>query len=269
MIATQCNYLKELVKMCVIATKPNDVHISKETLRICFENNSDGAGFIFAHNGELKIIKGFFEFERFWNSYSKAMTNYNNPTAIIHFRITTHGKTNHYNCHPFLINKEIGFAHNGVISFVDDDKKKSDTSMFNDTILKNLPKNWINNSSIFRLIEESIGTSKLAFLTNDGDYLIANEELGQWKDGVWYSNDSFKACKWTNPYNYGYVYQPYNRGAMNIHKKKKKKKKNKQVQLLGDGVVRYNCSSCDANLSTHYEQNQGLCSTCDKEYYQI
>ena len=50
---------------------------------------------------------------------------------------------------------------------------------------------------------DGVGTKlKLAFLTNDGDYLIANEELGHWKDGIWYSNDSFKACKWTNSYNY-------------------------------------------------------------------
>ena len=108
----------------------------------------------------------------------------------------------------------------------------------------------------------------MAFLTNDGDYLIANEELGQWIDGVWYSNDSFESCRWVNSYNYGYAYQPYNRGQMNT-KKKKKKKKNKPINLLDSGVIRYSCSTCDAHLSTIYEQNQGLCSTCDKEYYSI
>ena len=254
--------------MCIIATKPKDISISKETLKNCFDNNQDGAGFIFAHVNILKIRKGFFTFEKFWNSYSEAMINYKNPTSIIHFRITTHGKTDYSNCHPFLINKELGFAHNGVISFVDNDNKKSDTSMFNDTILKNLPKDFINNSSIFRLIEESIGSSKLAFLTHDGDYLIANEELGQWKDGVWFSNDSFEACNWYG-YKDTYVYQPYNRVMMNTYNKKKKKKKKKPINLIGDGVVRYECSSCKAHLSTHYEQNQGLCSTCDKEFYQM
>ena len=254
--------------MCIIATKPSEVSISKDILQNCFENNNDGAGFMFSNNGILKIRKGFFEFEKFWNSYSEAMKTFNNPTTIIHFRITTHGQTDYSNCHPFLINKHLGFAHNGIIHFVDDDKKKSDTSVFNDTILKNLPKDFINNSGIFRLIEESIGSSKLAFLTNDGDYLIANEELGQWKDGVWYSNDSFESCRWVNSYNYGYAYQPYNRGQMNT-KKKKKKKKNKPINLLDSGVIRYSCSTCDAHLSTIYEQNQGLCSTCDKEYYSI
>ncbi len=255
--------------MCIIATKPQETNIPKEVLRVCFDNNSDGCGFMFSNNGMLHLRKGFFNFDKFWNAYSEAMINYNNPTTIIHFRITTHGATDYSNCHPFLINKEIGFAHNGVISFVDDDKQKSDTSMFNDTILKNLPKNWINNSSIFRLIEESIGSSKLAFLTNDGDYLIANEELGHWKDGIWYSNDSFKACKWTNSYNYGYAFQPYNRGSLNVLNNKKNKKKKKKPFNAISGVVRYSCSSCDAHLSTHYEKNQGLCTTCDKEHYPI
>ena len=255
--------------MCIIATKPQETNIPKEVLRVCFDNNSDGCGFMFSNNGMLHLRKGFFNFDKFWNAYSEAMINYNNPTTIIHFRITTHGATDYSNCHPFLINKEIGFAHNGVISFVDDDKQKSDTSMFNDTILKNLPKNWINNSSIFRLIEESIGSSKLAFLTNDGDYLIANEELGHWKDGIWYSNDSFKACKWTNSYIYGYAFQPYNRGSLNVLNNKKNKKKKKKPFNAISGVVRYSCSSCDAHLSTHYEKNQGLCTTCDKEHYPI
>ena len=255
--------------MCIIATKPQETNIPKEVLRVCFDNNSDGCGFMFSNNGMLHLRKGFFNFDKFWNAYSEAMINYNNPTTIIHFRITTHGATDYSNCHPFLINKEIGFAHNGVISFVDDDKQKSDTSMFNDTILKNLPKNWINNSSIFRLIEESIGSSKLAFLTNDGDYLIANEELGHWKDGIWYSNDSFKACKWTNSYNYGNAFHPYNRGSLNVLNNKKIKKKKKKPFNAISGVVRYSCSSCDAHLSTHYEKNQGLCTTCDKEHYPI
>ena len=241
--------------MCIIATKPQETNIPKEVLRVCFDNNSDGCGFMFSNNGMLHLRKGFFNFDKFWNAYSEAMINYNNPTTIIHFRITTHGATDYSNCHPFLINKEIGFAHNGVISFVDDDKQKSDTSMFNDTILKNLPKNWINNSSIFRLIEESIGSSKLAFLTNDGDYLIANEELGHWKDGIWYSNDSFKACKWTNSYNYGYAFQPYNRGSLNVLNNKKNKKKKKKPFNAISGVVRYSCSSCDAHLIRHYEKN--------------
>ena len=53
--------------MCIIATKPKDISISKETLKNCFDNNQDGAGFIFAHDNILKIRKGFFTFEKFWN----------------------------------------------------------------------------------------------------------------------------------------------------------------------------------------------------------
>ena len=39
--------------MCIIATKPSEVSISKEILQNCFENNNDGAGFMFSNNGIL------------------------------------------------------------------------------------------------------------------------------------------------------------------------------------------------------------------------
>ena len=108
------------------------------------------------------------------------MKKFNNPITIIHFRITTHGLTNRTNCHPFLIDDSIGFAHNGIIDFVSDHKKKSDTIMFKREILQQLPDNFIDNDIIIRLIEESIGNSKLVFLNRKGEFRIANEHKGHW-----------------------------------------------------------------------------------------
>ena len=58
---------------------------------------------------------------------------------IVHFRIGTHGTSNGiYNVHPFYVDKNLVFAHNGMIHKVDDCKKRSDTRVFNDTFLKPL-----------------------------------------------------------------------------------------------------------------------------------
>jgi len=249
--------------MCIIATKPKGVFISKETAKNCFDNNPDGAGFMFASKGALTIRKGFFDFDKFWGSYCQAMVKNDNPTAILHFRITTHGLTDKSNCHPFQVNQNLGFAHNGVIHFVDNDKTRSDTSMFNDTVLKLLPKDFLNNQGVIALIEEAISSnSKLAFLDNDGNYTMCNEHKGLWDNGIWYSNETFESC--TIHYNYGSYYW----GGHGLQAPTKPKKKKKKKKYLG-GVIRYSCKQCKASLSTLYEQNNGMCSTCDNEHYSI
>ena len=243
--------------MCIAILKPEGESIKKATLKTCFENNDDGAGYMFVKNGAVQLVKGFVSFKNFWSSYVKNVVKNGNPISAIHFRITTHGKTNAENCHPFKIRNGLGFIHNGVINFVKNDKKRSDTSMFNEHILKRLPSNFIRNGAICDLIEESIGSSKLVFLDENGDYLISNEELGKWQDNVWYSNDSYKWCTtWNTPYVY-YRDKGYTSKAT-----KKNKKKNLPIK-----VDYSNCNLCKVPLLTRYTQNSGFCSACDNADY--
>ena len=174
--------------MCIAILKPENETIDKTRLENSFANNDDGAGYMFAKDGVLNLFKGFFRFEDFWNSYKRNVIENGNPISAIHFRITTHGKTDKNNCHPFKVNKKLGFIHNGVINMVKTDTEKSDTAMFNEIILKHLPKGFIRNQAITNLIEESIGNSKLVFLDNKEKYLISNESSGSWDNNVWYSN---------------------------------------------------------------------------------
>jgi len=243
--------------MCIAILKPRGEVIKKSTLKTCFENNDDGAGYMFVKNGALQFVKGFFTFKNFWNSYVKNVVKNGNPISAIHFRITTHGKTNAENCHPFKISNSLGFIHNGVINFVKPDKKKSDTSMFNEHILKRLPDDFIRNGAICDLIEESIGSSKLVFLNDRGEYLISNEELGKWQDNVWYSNDSYQWCTtWNTPYVYyrGNGYKPVTT----------KKDKQKSLPLKVDHSE---CQMCKVPLLTRYTQNTGFCNACDNADY--
>ena len=243
--------------MCIAILKPKGEIIKKATLKTCFENNDDGAGYMFVKNGVLQFVKGFFTFKNFWNSYVKNVVKNGNPISAIHFRITTHGKTNAENCHPFKISNSLGFIHNGVINFVKPDKKKSDTSMFNEHILKRLPDDFIGNGAICDLIEESIGSSKLVFLNDKGEFLISNEELGKWKDNVWYSNDSYQWCTtWNTPYVYyrGNGYKPVTT----------KKDKQKSLPLKVDHSE---CQMCKVPLLTRYTQNTGFCNAWDNADY--
>ena len=244
--------------MCIVIVKTDRTDIPKEQLKESFDNNRDGSGYLFAMNGNLTIKKGFFVFNDFYDNYSSDMERFNNPISIIHFRITTHGLTNKLNCHPFLVNDEIGFAHNGMIDFVDDHKKKSDTMMFRNDILRNMPSKWIFNDSVLKLMEESIGTSKLAFLDRNGNYRIVNEGLGHWNknETIWYSNKSYCEVKpvqyaW-NRFGHGGIYSQYD----NLNITNKKKTKNT------DNIERTQCRTCYSGLMSMAERKLGHCDKC-------
>tara|TARA_R100000742_G_C4274510_1_gene94522 strand:+ start:776 stop:1537 length:762 start_codon:yes stop_codon:yes gene_type:complete len=246
--------------MCIAILKPVGEVITKEDLKTSFRNNDDGAGFMYAKDGMLRFFKGYFQFKTFWASYRKNVVNNGNPITAIHFRIKTHGKTNVNNCHPFKINNELGFIHNGVINMVDSDKKMSDTAMFNKQILQKLPSDFIRNYGITNLIEESIGHSKLVFLNNQGEYLISNENLGHWNGNSWYSNDSYQ-CNYLT-YGFGYSYtKPYTSKKVYQKVTKPKTKPFKKDKAL-QSVSYTNCQDCRQVLITRYQQNEGLCNTC-------
>ena len=53
--------------MCIIVYKPQNTKFpSENTLRECFQNNDDGAGFMFSSNNVVHIKKGFMTFEKFY-----------------------------------------------------------------------------------------------------------------------------------------------------------------------------------------------------------
>jgi glutamine amidotransferase len=178
--------------MCIAIYKPAHKIISKETLQECYLSNPDGAGFSYSSGDRIKIRKGFFSFDSFWNAYKY----HQHKQCLIHFRIMTHGKVMMQNCHPFFINNKMSFIHNGIISHHSKDKNISDTKQFNDKILKPLVDKYgtslVFHPSFATIIEQYIGYSKLVFLDVDGNYKIFNEDKGVWDDGIWYSNNSYK-----------------------------------------------------------------------------
>lgn len=188
--------------MCIAIFKPASKVISKDYLRNAFENNSDGAGFL-VHDpkaNELLCYKGFFKFRDFWNKYSQ----FSRMKCIIHFRIRTSGKRDEPNCHPFMVNANLGFIHNGVISINRPKECFSDTWHFNQRIrhfLEKVPFAW-EKDSLRRFFDKigskeyssiGLGGSKFIFMDSNGKHAIFNEKAGTWEDGVWYSNTSYKS----------------------------------------------------------------------------
>jgi hypothetical protein len=180
--------------MCIIAAIPNHKTISKETLQRCWDNNPHGGGFTYTDGKKVHVMKEMISFKQYWRKFTQKREEFPLSSFICHFRISTHGKINEENCHPFKVNDELSFCHNGVIRNSPLSEDYSDTVMFNVTILKNLPEDFIYNKATKTLIREYIGGgSKLSFLTWNNELHFINEEAGTWDDGIWYSNNGYKS----------------------------------------------------------------------------
>lgn len=185
--------------MCIIIVKYPGTHVSRRKLRHSWDRNKDGAGFAFvSEEGELYIDKGYFQFHEFYKALRNAEAENPHSAFIIHMRIATHGLVDITNSHPHYVNDKLVMAHNGVLRCVNvpKDSTESDTILFNLNILSKLPEGWEKSEVICTLVQSFIGHgNKLAFLNSDNETLILNEQLGEWDEGCWYSNTSYKAPK--------------------------------------------------------------------------
>ena len=229
--------------------------ISKEILQNCWNNNKDGAGIIYTTlNNELKIFKEMTNFDKFYNEYKKVRKQNKESNFVIHFRIATSGKIDLNNCHPFKVNKNLAFVHNGMIDIEPMNSNVSDTYTFNEAIIKNLGNNFLYNEAIIRLIESYIGYSKLIFLNSFNEATIINEDLGHWNGNNWYSNNSYEDKKTKSNYasivNNHYDKDFYNTADVCDCCE------NKGAQWNNDSYM-YLCKKC----STYYDANY------EKDYY--
>lgn len=200
--------------MCVIAFKSiNAKFPTKETLEICWDNNPDGAGFMYAADNTVHIRKGFMTFDDFWKALQKVRTKYGDKIAcVMHFRIGTQGGNIPANTHPFPLSKkmdklrllktrtDIGVAHNGIIELTSDYSKKVDYSDTMRFITKYLSLiihdiHWYKSKDTCKLIERLI-QSRLCVLDKESHIQLLGDGWNEDDStGVWYSNHSWEASK--------------------------------------------------------------------------
>lgn len=173
--------------MCVAIVNNNGL-ISEQTFIDCDAGNHDGAGLAWVENGKLETYQCMEDVKSFYEIY-KCVREVSTSPVLIHFRYATSGKVDEDNTHPFSVNDELCFIHNGVMHEVDIiNKNYSDTWHFNE-MLKSMPGGFLESEGIRDLIRVFIGSDKLAFLDSKGNLTIINEQLGAYDDsGNWFSN---------------------------------------------------------------------------------
>jgi len=189
--------------MCIIVIKPAGAKFpSKSILKECFDNNPDGAGFMFPYRGKVEIFKGYMRFKKFYRALNVFDQDISFP-VIYHFRIATTGKVNADNTHPFPISKvstdlcqwysvtDLAVCHNGILP-IKPYKSLSDTQTFILDMLAGLKKDIINKRpAVMELIELAVRGSRLAFMTGTGEVIKFGS--GWIEDqGLIYSNDGYK-----------------------------------------------------------------------------
>lgn len=263
--------------MCVIAYKPMNVAFPEESvLRNCFDNNPDGAGFMYAFNRKVIIRKGYTTFESFKQALNRARSVTGDKVPyVMHFRIATQGYEKTMT-HPFPLSSKmsnlkrtktecnIGVAHNGIIQLTSDGSKDySDTMLFITDYLSLIIRNysWYKDDRTVQLIENLIDSSRLAILDKNGHCKL----IGQtWEecDGVWYSNNSYSykkqvySYKW-NDWDYDDWGDTWNRGIWSKKVWSKKDSRSK-VKETPESNIDYYAGDYDDNTG-EYDFDETYC----------
>jgi hypothetical protein len=198
--------------MCIIAYKPLNVAFPEENiLKNCFDNNDDGAGFMYTFGGEVHIHKGYETFEKFMTALNKARAITGDKVPyVMHFRIATQGYEKTMT-HPFPLSGNmnslkklkskcnVGVAHNGIIDLTSDGSKDySDTMKFITDYLSLIIRgyDWYKDKRTCKLITKMISGSRLAILDKHGNCKLLGEGWEQDK-GVYFSNHTWAYKRWS------------------------------------------------------------------------
>jgi len=206
--------------MCIIVVKKAGIPLpNKQTLKTCWNNNSDGAGYMLARRKSVTIRKGFMDFDSFYNSL-RSVKNSEDLPIVLHFRITTHGGTFPQNTHPFPVTDSVeeirklkcrttlGIAHNGIIK-IGGNSKISDTMNFvieELSLFNQICPNWYKDELSLKFIKQRID-SKLAILDRFGHIATVGQFYEE--DGILYSNYSYmEYSNYGSYWNSNYYQQP-------------------------------------------------------------
>lgn len=220
--------------MCIAVYKPMGVKVpSKKIFTNCFNNNDDGAGFMFAYKGKVHIEKGFMTIDAFRKGLKSAIKKYSasrdgkDLPMVFHFRITSQGGVCPELTHPYPVCDDydnmklaenvcdFGIAHNGIIDFASSYviKDHNDTMEFNKNILNNVvggDLDWWKDKGKIDMLAYLLKGNKIVVLGGDGHAQL----IGNWEEngGLFYSNSSYtekksvlKSISWYDDYGWDYT----------------------------------------------------------------
>ena len=199
--------------MCIICRKETGVPLDEQSwkwLKNSFDNNDDGAGFMYRlNNSKIRIFKGFMTWDAFKDAVMDKLDTINAKEVIFHFRIGTSGTMSQAMCHPFPICRsdsklgqtkvkcDAALVHNGIISGYGD-REFSDTHVFVRDVLTQIP----YKTKAMRSLMANALHSKFMIMDSATTYMMGEFEK---EKGWMFSNNSYKREPYVKPVG-GYTY---------------------------------------------------------------
>lgn len=154
--------------MCVIIYAPIGVEFDYDDLKDAFDFNPDGAGIGWVKDGLVSYSKGYVSYKDFVNHMSDIIDD-TSMDRVIHFRITSRGKTSKAQCHPFLLSDDSREA--GLLDYMG----KRTIMFMNGTITDQKLISGLNDTASF--IIDTLYDSNLKY-DNDADLNIIDKLTG-------------------------------------------------------------------------------------------
>lgn len=170
--------------MCMMIYSPRGKAISGNLLRHINARNGDGIG-VMANGMAVRFLGRTQGIDAL--TLVRALAAAKIPYGL-HFRWATHGDLSAANVHPFAIPQtDMYVMHNGVIGWLPTDGTRSDTAVYVQDFLSFAP--GFEARDYWQGVETDIGEdgNKMLVMDGAGSFRILNEHLGDWIDGVWYS----------------------------------------------------------------------------------
>lgn len=180
--------------MCVITLLQPQQKLDKQRFDKMWTFNPHGGGLMYAKNGELQILKSQ-DRQEFWGLLKLAEEDAQSPIGV-HFRISTSGKVDIDNCHPFLVNEGVALMHNGILPVTVPKKSLiNDTQIFIKRYLQDLDFN-LKNKALMMYLGRSIGDyNKFLLMDKLGNVEILNPDVWKDDDGLLVSNMDYYFSK--------------------------------------------------------------------------
>lgn len=258
--------------MCIIAyKKANTAMPTKKVLKECFENNPDGAGFMYRDNINSPIIidKGYLNFKGLWKALRYKVND--KMEVVIHFRLGTSGEENKENCHPFPVSRNydklisldikvnMALAHNGVLlKYAEKESLFSDTQHFIAKTFSHISimGNW-GSPIVKDYIKKVIGTDKIVIFK----YNQETELIGLWNEdrdtNIHFSNYTYKYGRYGID---GYI--TYNDYGYHYKKERYISYKTKTCGDYALSLTKFKCPLCYKITYFNVQHKRFLCINC-------
>lgn len=249
--------------MCLLTLTHPDARPDYERLYTASLHNPDGFGFAVHADDHIVIGRGM-DIDCVLDEYMKAVTLYPDGPSMFHLRLATHGGVNTSNCHPFWVDAQhmTCMAHNGILPIdVPRYESRSDTRIFAEDVFPHIGIAALNSHKMRKKLRKYTGSyNKLAFITVDPEshvtYRIIGEDLGHWREGVWYSNDSYK-----------YTPRLYKFGGLGSRamawRFEDEEEESTPVSDAAYGIRDDVCAVCNSIMDDEQLNVFGYCNTCE------